>query len=136
FGGALSERHRLERLAVPMTLAVLPSLLLLGLTSGLVLVLFAAVFVFANFSSQPVYTALIADYSPAGAMGRSYGVSFFAAFGIGSLAATLAGFFADRWGTDAVFQALSGFVLITLSLSLAIWYLSERRQPVRSTLVS
>jgi MFS family permease len=125
-GGALSERYRLERLAVPLTFSMLPFLLLMGLTSGLPLVLFAALFVFANFSGQPIYTGLIADYSPQGALGRSYGISFFAAFGIGSSAATVAGFFAHRWGTDSVFLMLAGFVLVTLTLAVAIWRLSER----------
>ena len=125
-GGALSQRYRLERLAVPLTFSMLPFLLLMGLTSGLPLVLFAALFIFANFSGQPIYTGLIADYSPRGALGRSYGISFFAAFGIGSSAATVAGFFADRWGTDAVFLALAGVVLLTLALAIGIWRLGER----------
>ena len=126
FGGALSDRFRLERLALPLTFSLLPFLILIGLTSGLPLVLFAALFVFADFSSQPVYTGLIADYAPANAIGRSYGVSFFAAFGIGSLAATFAGFIAEHWGTDAVFLSLAGFVTITISLAAAIWWLAER----------
>ena len=125
FGGALSERYRLERLAVPLTLSMLPFLLLIGLTSGLPLVLFTALFVFTNFSGQPIYTGLIADYAPRGALGRSYGISFFAGFGVGSLAATVAGFFANRWGTDAVFLVLSGFVLVTLTLAVGIWRLGE-----------
>ena len=125
FGGALSERYRLERLAVPLTLSMLPFLLLIGLTSGLPLVLFTALFVFTNFSGQPIYTGLIADYAPRGALGRSYGISFFAGFGVGSVAATVAGFFAARWGTDAVVLMLSGFVLVTLALALGIWRLGE-----------
>ena len=126
FGGVLSERMRLERLAFPLTLALLPALLLMGTTSGLPLVAFSALFVFANFSSQPVYTGLIADYTPQRALGRSYGISFFAAFGIGSSAATVAGFFADRWGTDSVFLMLAGFAVVTSTLALAIWRLGER----------
>lgn len=126
FGGMLSERFRLERLAVPLTFSMAPCLLLVGLTSGLPLVLFAWCFVFANFSGQPVYTGLIADYTPRAAMGRSYGISFFAAFGIGSMAGTLAGFFADRWGTGSVFLMLTCFVLVAVSLPIAIWRLSER----------
>ena len=126
FGGALSDRFRLERLALPLTFSLLPFLVLIGLTSGLPLVLFAALFVFADFSSQPIYTGLIADYAPANAIGRSYGVSFFAAFGIGSLAATFAGFIAERWGTDAVFLSLAGVVTITISLAAAIWWLAEQ----------
>ena len=125
FGGALSERYRLERLAVPLTLSMLPFLLLIGLTSGLPLVFFAALFVFTNFSGQPIYTGLIADYAPRGALGRSYGISFFAGFGVGSFAATVAGFFANRWGTDSVFLMLSGFVLVTLVLAVGIWRLGE-----------
>jgi predicted MFS family arabinose efflux permease len=124
-GGSLSERFRLERLAVPLTFIMFPFLLLMGLTSGLPLVLFAGLFVFANFSGQPIYTGLIADYSPRGAIGRSYGISFFAAFGLGSSAATVSGFFADRWGTDSVFLMLSGAVLITTALAFAIWRLGE-----------
>lgn len=126
FGGVLSERMRLERLAFPLTLALLPALLLMGTTSGLPLVAFSALFVFANFSSQPVYTGLIADYTPRRALGRSYGISFFAAFGIGSSAATVAGFFADRWGTDSVFLMLAGFAVVTSTLALTIWRLGER----------
>ncbi len=126
FGGMLSERYRLERLAVPLTFSMAPCLLLVGLTSGLPLVLFAWFFVFANFSGQPIYTGLIADYSPRAAIGRNYGVSFFAAFGIGSVAGTLAGFFADRWGTGSVFLMLACFVLVAASLPIAIWRLSER----------
>lgn len=126
FGGTLSERYRLERLTVPLTFSMLPFLLLIGLTGGLPLVLFATLFVFANFSGQPIYTGLIADYTPKRALGRSYGISFFAAFGIGSSAGTVGGLFADRWGTYSVFLMLAGFVLIAMTLPLAIWRLSER----------
>ena len=126
FGGYVSERYRLERLAIPMTFSMLPFLLLIASTSGLPLVLFSALFVFAHFGGQPVYAGLIADYSPEGALGRSFGVSFFAAFGIGSGAATVAGFFADRWGTDSVFLVLAGVVLLTLLLAFGIWRHGER----------
>ncbi len=99
------------------------------------MVLFASLFVFANFSSQPIYAGLIADYTPPEALGRSYGVSFFAAFGIGSLAASFSGFFADRWGTDSVFLVLSAFAVATLILAAGIWFLGEqalRRQAAAS----
>jgi MFS family permease len=127
FGGSLSQRHVLERLAPPMALAVVPSLLLMGISGGLALVAASAVFVFFNFTAQPVYNGLIAEYSPQGAMGRSYGVSFFASFGLGSGAASFAGFFAQRWGTGSVFLSLAGFGLLVMSLTLIIWRLASRR---------
>lgn len=98
----------------------------MGISGGLALVAAAAVFVFFNFGSQPVYTGLIADYSPQRALGRSFGISFFAAFGLGSIAATFAGFLADRWGTESVFLALAAFACLTLGLAITIWRLSLR----------
>ena len=125
FGGSLSQRHVLERLAPPMALAVVPALLLMGVSAGLALVAVSAAFVFFNFSGQPVYNGLIADYTPQGTMGRSYGISFFAAFGLGSAAASFAGFFAERWGTGSVFLSLAGFALLAMILTLAIWRLAS-----------
>jgi len=125
FGGSLSQRHVLERLAPPMALAVVPGLLLMGISSGLALVAASAAFVFFNFSGQPVYNGLIAEYTPRGAMGRSYGISFFAAFGLGSAAASFAGFFAQRWGTGSVFLSLAGFALLVMSLTLVLWRLAS-----------
>ena len=125
FGGSLSQHHALERLAPPMALAVLPALLLMGVSGGLALVAASAAFIFFNFSGQPVYNGLIAEYTPQGAMGRSYGISFFAAFGLGSGAASFAGFFAQRWGTGSVFLSLAGFALLVMGLTLVIWRLAS-----------
>ena len=125
FGGSLSQRHVLERLAPPLALALVPALLLMGVSGGLALVAVSAAFVFFNFSGQPVYNGLIAEYTPQGAMGRSYGISFFAAFGLGSAAASFAGFFAERWGTGSVFLSLAGFALLVMSLTLVIWRLAS-----------
>ncbi len=131
-GGSLSQRHVLERLAPPLALALVPALLLMSVSSGLALVAASAVFVFFNFSGQPVYNGLIAEYTPQGAMGRSYGISFFAAFGLGSAAASFAGFFAQRWGTGSVFVSLAGFAALVMGLSLVIW----RTAPARGGLVA
>lgn len=127
FGGSMCQRHVLERLAPPLALALVPALFLMGASSGLLLVAASAAFVFFNFSGQPVYTSLIAEYSPRGAVGRSYGISFFAAFGLGSSAATFAGFFAERWGTGSVFLSLAGFALVVVGLTLVLWRVASRR---------
>ena len=129
FGGSMCQRYALERLAPALALALVPALLLMGASSGLLLVAGAAAFVFFNFAGQPVYTSLIAEYTPQGAVGRSYGISFFAAFGLGSSAASFAGFFAERWGTGSVFLSLSAFALLVVCLTLVIWRVSRRRSP-------
>ena len=126
-GGALSQRVRLERLVPLLAVMAVPALVLTGMVSGALLVVIASVFIFFYFANQPVFTGLIADYAPPGAMGRSYGVSFFAGFGLGGTGGVIAGVFVDRWDTQAAFLGLAAFMAVTLLLSIVIWLMSERR---------
>jgi len=126
-GGTLSQRVRLGRLAPLLVAMAVPALILTGLVTGGFLVVAASIFIFFYFMNQPVLTGLIADYAPAGAVGRSYGVSFFAGFGLGGTGGVIAGALVDRWDTAAAFLGLSGFMGVTLLLSVAIWLMSERR---------
>lgn len=125
-GGRLSDRVPLERLALQITIVVVPSLLFVGIGGGLLVVVAATTFIFFNFSGQPVFNSLLAEYVPGSALGRGYGLSFFASFGLGSVAATFAGFMADRWGTSSVFLGLAAFSLLTAALAAALWRLSTR----------
>ena len=127
-GGSLTQRYRLERLAPVMPVLVVPALVLLGTTREALLVVAAAGFVMFSFGGQPVFTSLIADYTPARLLGRSYGVSFFAAFGLASFGSTYAGFFADRWDTAAVFLALIPVAILTVIVGLALLALAQRRR--------
>ena len=126
-GGTLSQRVRLERLAPVLAAFAVPALILVGVVSGGFLVVAASVFIFFYFMNQPVFTGLIADYAPAGAVGRSYGFSFFAGFGLGGTGGVIAGALVDRWDTAAAFLGLSAFMAVTLILSIAIWLISEQR---------
>ena len=126
-GGALSQRVRLERLVPVLAVLAVPALVLTGVVSGALLVVIASVFIFFYFANQPVFTGLIADYAPPGAMGRSYGVSFFAGFGLGGTGGVIAGVFVDTWDTQAAFLGLSVFMAVTLLISIVIWLMSERR---------
>ena len=126
-GGALSQRIKLERLVPVLAVLAVPALVLMGVVSGALLVVIASVFIFFYFANQPVFTGLIADYAPPGAMGRSYGVSFFAGFGLGGTGGVIAGVFVDTWDTQAAFLGLSVFMAVTLLISMVIWLMSERR---------
>jgi len=129
-GGSLTQRYRLERLAPIMPVLVVPALVLMGTTQEALLIVAAALFVMFSFGGQPVFTSLIADYTPAHLLGRSYGISFFASFGLASFGSTYAGFFADRWDTAAVFLALIPFAILTVVVGLALLALAQRRPAV------
>jgi FSR family fosmidomycin resistance protein-like MFS transporter len=126
-GGVISQRVRLERMAPVIGLMAMPALVLTAVLSGPVLVLVASAFVFFYFANQPVFTGLIADYSPPGAVGRSYGVSFFAGFGLGSLGGVIAGALVDTWDTEAAFLGLTVFMALVVGLSFLLWTMAERR---------
>jgi predicted MFS family arabinose efflux permease len=135
-GGSISQRVRLERMAPVTSALAVPALILTAVTSGAALVLAASAFVFFYFAAQPVFTGLIADYSPTGAVGRSYGFSFFAGFGIGSLGGVIAGAMVDTWDTQAAFLGLTVFMVAIVALGIALWSLSERRYRARPTAVA
>lgn len=126
-GGYLSHRVRLERLAPVIALATVPALALTALMSGPLLVVISSVFVFLYFMNQPVFTGLIADYAPEGAVGRSFGISFFAGFGLGSLGGVIAGAFVDQWDTEAAFLAMTAIMGGAVAVTFVIWLLGERR---------
>jgi sugar phosphate permease len=90
-------------------------------------VIISSVFVFLYFMNQPVFTGLIADYAPEGAVGRSFGISFFAGFGIGSLGGVIAGAFVDQWDTEAAFLAMTAIMGGAVLVTFVIWLLGERR---------
>ena len=120
-GGYLSERRRREVLALIVAVVAAPLLLLMGKSEELILLLAASSFAFFHFMAQPIYNNLIADYSPASWRGRSYGISFFCAFGLGSFSATLLGYTAEQLGTNWVFIVMAGTALITLACIVILW---------------
>jgi len=126
-GGSISLRTRLERMAPIIGVLTIPALVLTALLSGPLLVVASSVFVFFYFANQPVFTGLIADYSRTGAVGRSYGFSFFAGFGLGSTGGIIAGGMVDIWDTEAAFLGLTAFMALVVGLSFLLWAMAERR---------
>jgi len=113
-GGYLSERRRHEGLAVVVAMVTIPSLVVMGSSEGLVLMVAAITFAFFFFMGQPIYISLIADYSPVAWRGRSYGIYFLAAFGLGSFSPSILGYIAEQLGTNWIFLTSAGFAFMAL----------------------
>ncbi len=114
-GGYLSDRRRREGIALISALATVPLLFVVGNSTGVVLLCAAAGFAFFHFMGQPVYNALIADYSPVAWRGRLYGLYFFCAMGGGSFAASMLGYVGGEFGTNWVFIVAAGFGILALA---------------------
>ncbi|MEA5388059.1 MFS transporter [Haloarculaceae archaeon H-GB11] len=122
-GGKLTDRVRVEYglavafgvlavlavLFVPVTSLGLGPLLALGAVLGVVL-----------FLVQPMYQATVAEYTPAGTRGLSYGFTYLGVFGVGALGGGIAGTILAVATPTALFGVLAGLALVASLLGLAL----------------
>ncbi len=115
-GGLLCQRMRHEVVAMAINLIGVPLLIMIGNSSGGLLIFIASIFAFFHFMGQPVYNTLVADYSPSSRRGTVFGSYFFFNFGLGSFSATILGLVADHMGLNWVFIVSSVFGLVAVFL--------------------
>lgn len=114
-GGKLTDRFRPELglTAAFAALAVLAVLFLPVATSGLPgLVVIGALVGFFLFVVQPQYQAAVAEYTPAGTRGLSYGYTYLGVFGVGALGGAIAGGVLEYLNEPALFGVLAGFATV------------------------
>ncbi|MFB6247007.1 MAG: MFS transporter [Salinibacter sp.] len=80
----------------------------------------SAVLGFVLFVIQPLYQATVAEYSPAGARGLSYGYTYLAVFGVGALGAALAGTLLQYAGPPLLFGVLAALAALGAVLSVGL----------------
>ena len=127
-GGYLSDRHRREMIALVSSAVSVPALIGVWYFGGVALLGAAALFAFFHFMSQPVFNALIADYSPDRWRGRMYGIYFFCAFGVGSFSASLLGFVAEKHGVEIVFLVCAGIAALAAVFTIPLLVRAMRKK--------
>jgi predicted MFS family arabinose efflux permease len=116
-GGVLAERKNLKRNIAVMGLFSFPFILAMAFAKDAILLVMALSFFFFNFALQPMVNTLTARYTTPKMRATAFGIFFFAAFGLGSLAASFSGFIAQKFGLPWVFVGLSASNLILIVLS-------------------
>lgn len=124
-GGVLGQRPHLERNLLTVTAVSFPFILFMAFLQDLPLLIMALIFFFFSFAVQPMMNVLLAQYTTLGMRGTAFGIYFFAAFGIGSLAASLSGYIAQRFGLPYIFLALSVSVVVLIFLSYVLLRLKK-----------
>lgn len=127
-GGKLTDRIRTERgivagfgaLAV-IAIAFLP---VASLGVGPLLAI-CALLGFFLFIVQPFYQATVAEYTPAGLRGLSYGFTYLGVFGVGALGGAIAGYILTVADSTALFAVLAGFAAAATLLGVTLL----RRRP-------
>jgi MFS family permease len=124
--GKLTDRYRPELgiLGGFGALAVVAILFLPAAAVGLpALLVVCTLLGFLLFSVQPFYQASVAEYTPAGKRGLSYGFTYLGVFGVGALGAVLAGTLLTYFAAEQLFLVLAGLALGAAALG---GYLSVR----------
>jgi MFS family permease len=129
-GGYLSDRRSRELLALIAVGISGPALFGVWSFGGAALLGFAALFAFFHFMTQPVYNALIADYTPDSWRGRMFGIYFFCAFGVGSFSASGMGYVAESQGITTVFLVCALMGLISIFIMVPLLLRARRKAKV------
>src|SRR6056297_32017 len=122
-GGKLTDRGENARgiaaafgALVVVALAFVPAM-----EAGLAWILVASfVLGFFLFVVQPLYQATVAEYTPAGARGLSYGYTYLGVFGVGALGAAVAGVVLQYASPSALFVVLAGFAAAASGLGVTL----------------
>ena len=110
-------------------LAVLAVLFLPAASAGVVpLLAVGAVLGAALFFVQPFYQATVAEYSPPGTRGLSYGFTYLGVFGVGALGGTVAGVVLTYATPTVLFATLAGFAAV--GSGVGAYLLKRRANPV------
>ena len=106
--GRLVDRYDAEKLYLIAILTGMIFVFCMAISKGLILIGATVIYAFFYFSTQPIQNFLISNYFPKHRHGMGYGIHFFLTFGVGSTAAAVAGYLADRFGLESVFIAMGG----------------------------
>ena len=127
-GGVLSDRYLPEKVYFCAHLLGVPFLFLVGLSTNLLVVLFALSYAFFHFSTQPTGVHLLARYTSVRFRGTGYGIHFFLSFGVGSFASTLSGYMADLFGLEWIFYTM-GFLFLVSGMLASVLIILSRKMP-------
>ena len=124
--GRLTDRFAPEGLYLGSVALGTVCTFVMAASSGLVLVIAAALYAFFFFSTQPIQNYMITRYLPPHRHGTGYGIMFLMSFGVGSTAAAVSGYLADRYGLEIVFYVMGACFLSSAGLALVLFLRRNR----------
>ncbi len=126
--GRLADLYKPERLYFISVATGTVFVFVMASASNLLLVAAAVIYALFYFGAQPIQNYLLSSYVPKQRQGLGFGIHFFLSFGVGSTAAAVAGWLADRFGLVAVFQFSGMCFLISCAMALFLMLKSPDRE--------
>jgi len=118
--GRLTDRYQPEKIYSAGLVIGAVFVFMMAKSTNILLVVSAVIYAFFYFSTQPTQNFLIASYMPRNRQGLGFGIHFFLTFGVGSTAAAVSGYIADRFGLTAVFYIMGFFFTAAAMLSIVL----------------
>jgi FSR family fosmidomycin resistance protein-like MFS transporter len=119
--GRMLDHYRPEKLYLGAIVIGTIVLFLMAGTSNILLVVSTVLFALFYFSTQPVQNYLLSRFFPEHRHGLGYGIHFFLSFGVGSTAAAVSGYLADRFGLESVFYVMGFCFIVSCILALYLF---------------
>jgi MFS family permease len=133
--GRLVDRYSAEKLYFGAVIIGMVCVFIMAVSINVLLVVAAVIYAFFYFSTQPIQNFLISRYLPPHRQGLGYGIHFFLTFGVGSTAAAVSGYIADRLGLETVFIFMGICFIMAASLAMIlVLRAGEKNKPMRSAL--
>ena len=133
--GRLVDRHSAEKLYFGAVFIGMICVFIMAVSINVLLVVAAVIYAFFYFSTQPMQNFLISRYLPPHRQGLGYGIHFFLTFGVGSTAAAVSGYIADRFGLETVFILMGVCFIMAASLAMILMLRAgEKNKPMKPTL--
>ncbi len=118
--GRLVDRYKPEKLYFGAVVFGTIFVFLMAKGLNIFLVVSAIFYSFFYFSTQPIQNYLLTQYLPEHRQGIGFGIHFFLTFGVGSTAAAVCGYLADRFGLESVFYAMGLCFILSSCLALVL----------------
>ncbi len=129
-GGFLSQKPHLERSFLLISILAFPFIFSMSFFTDVFLVVLALGYFFFNFLLQPMANTLLAQQTTPDMRGTAFGLFFFIAFCIGSVASSFSGLIAQALGLQWVFLGLSSSAFLMVFFAAL---LSNTKSPVPSS---
>jgi len=130
-GGVLAQKPRLERNFLILSALSFPFILSMAWTRDYALFFTTIFFFFLNFALQPMSNVLLAHNTTVEMRGTAFGIFFFAAFGIGSVASSVAGYIAQNFGLTWVFVGLGFTTMLLVPLAFGLLKYKKRKEQIQ-----
>ena len=125
--GRLTDKYPVEKIYLGTVVMGTIFVFVMSVAKGFLLVLAAVFYAFFYFAVQPAQNFIVSKYLPQHRQGLGYGILFILTFGVGSTAAAVSGYLADRYGLQMVFYTMGFCFLASIGLIFGLIIQNRRR---------